>query len=335
MRYIVVGAGAIGCYVGGLLAAAGEQVSLVGRPRIVDVLRREGLRISDLDGHSQQVAPEQLHALDDLATLPSDGEPTLVLLCVKGGATSDAARDIAAAMPPRTPVISLQNGVENVNRIRAAAPVLDAIAGMVPFNVIQPLPQHAHRATSGHICMARTPVTESIAPQWAAAGLPLRLEGDMRAVQWGKLLLNLNNPVSALSGLPLREELLGRDYRRVLSALIAEALAALKAAGIAPAKVAAAPPRLLPALLRLPTWAFERAAARLLKIDPAARSSMWSDLQAARVTEIDDLCGAVRRLGAANGIATPVNAAVQRLVESHAPGRRYGGAELAATCGVK
>ncbi len=76
-------------------------------------------------------------------------------------------------------------------------------------------------------------------------------------------------------------------------------------------------------MLRLPTWAFVRVAARLLKIDPAARSSMWADLQASRVTEIDDLCGAVMRLGAQNNIATPRNATIQKLIEAHTPGWRY------------
>jgi 2-dehydropantoate 2-reductase len=335
MRHIVVGAGAIGCYVGGLLAAAGANVYLVGRPRITDVLRREGLRISDLDGDSIQVDASRLRALNELRALPPlNGEAVTVFLCVKCGATSEAARDIATALPPGTPVVSLQNGVENVARIHAAAPALEAIAGMVPFNVIQPQPQQVHRATSGQIRMARTPVTESLVEQFATAGLPIKLEHDMLAVQWGKLLLNLNNPVSALSDLPLREELLDRDYRRVLAALITEALAALKAAGITPAKVAAAPPRLLPAMLRLPTWAFVRVAARLLKIDPAARSSMWADLQATRVTEIGDLCGAVMRLGAQNNLAAPRNAIIQNLIEAHTPGRRYSGAELAAACGL-
>ncbi len=117
-----------------------------------------------------------------------------MLLCVKGSATSEAARAIAVlTVSAGTPVVSLQNGVENVARIRTAAPGLNAIAGMVPFNVIQPQPQQVHRATSGQIRMARTPVTESLAAQFAAAGLPLKLEDDMLAVQWGKLLLNLNN----------------------------------------------------------------------------------------------------------------------------------------------
>jgi 2-dehydropantoate 2-reductase len=231
-------------------------------------------------------------------------------------------------------VLSLQNGVENVERIRAAAPGLTALAGMVPFNVIQPAPGQVHRATSGVLWAQDHETTRAAQADFARANLPLRLETDMRAVQWGKLLLNLNNPVNALSDLPLREELQQRDYRRVLAALIGEALDGLKAAGIAPAKVAASPPHLLPTILRLPDWAFRIVAARMLKIDPQARSSMWDDVQAGRTTEIDDLCGAVMRLCAAHAVPTPVNTKVRELVEILVRGKRLRGAQLVKLCGL-
>jgi 2-dehydropantoate 2-reductase len=165
-------------------------------------------------------------------------------------------------------------------------------------------------------------------PLLAAAGLPTALSDDMLAVQWGKLLLNLNNPINALSGLPLREQLLQRDYRRVLATLQAEALAALDAAGIVPAQVASAPPRVLPHILRLPNWLFTRLAARLLRIDASARSSMWDDLQQGRGTEIDDLCGAVVRLAAAHGLPAPCNAAIAQLVMAHHTGQCWTSAAL-------
>jgi 2-dehydropantoate 2-reductase len=268
--------------------------------------------------------------VNELALSPD--EEITVLLCVKGGATLEAAREIAAALAAGTPVLSLQNGVDNVARIRAAAPTLAAIAAMVPFNVTQPAPGHVHRATSGVLRAERNAWTEKLGADFAAAGLPLRLEADMRAVQWGKLLLNLNNPVNALSGLPLRDELRQRDYRRVLAALVEEALAALKAAGIAPAKVSGAPPALLPAILRLPDWLFRIVAAPMLRIDPAARSSMWDDLQAGRITEIDDLCGAVTRLAALHGIATPCNTTLIGLMAGADHSTRYAGAQLRAAC---
>jgi len=127
-------------------------------------------------------------------------------------------------------------------------------------------------------------------------------------VQWGKLLLNLNNPVNALSGLPLRTQLMDRGYRRCLAALQTEALDLLKQAGIAPAQVGALPAHRIPRLLRLPTPLFKLIAARMLRIDPKARSSMADDLAANRTTEIDALCGEVVRLADSLGRTAPRNA---------------------------
>jgi 2-dehydropantoate 2-reductase len=153
-------------------------------------------------------------------------------------------------------------------------------------------------------------------PVFAAAGLPLALHADLRPIQWAKLLLNLNNPVNALSGRPLRAQLLDRDYRRVLAALQDEALAALAAADIVPARLTPLPPRWLPTVLRLPNLLFERVAARLLRIDEKARSSMADDVAAGRRTEVDAFCGEVQRLARAHGGDAPLNARIALLVET-------------------
>lgn len=342
MNFIVVGAGSIGCYVGGRLAAAGSQVWFVGRPRVTDTLAREGLRVSDLEGYCAQIEPAQLHlagsvadawaqaraAAGDVAGGAADGAPTIVLLAVKGGATTSASVEVGAACPPGTPIVSLQNGVENVSRIQSAAPHLQAVAGMVPYNVVALQPSQVHRGTGGYLVFEDTPSSRAFVPVFDAAGLPARLSTDIASVQWGKLLLNLNNPVNALSGLPLREQLLDRDLRRVLAALQVEALHAMRLAGIRPAQVATVAPHVLPRILRLPNWIFTRVAARMLRMDAKARSSMWEDLQQGRTTEIDDLCGAVVRLAAQHGGAAPLNEGMCRLVAGHRRGASMTGVEM-------
>ncbi len=319
MKFIVLGAGAIGCYVGGRLAQAGAHVTLVGRPRVIDPLAMYGLTVSDLDGFSSHQEGANLRLATSLADV-ADRDGAVVLLCVKGGATVAAAQEIARACPPGTTVVSLQNGVDNVARIKAAAPQMQVLAGMVPYNVVMRSAHHVHRATTGSLYIEQSAASGLFAPIFTAAGLPTELSTDMRAVQWGKLLLNLNNPVNALSDLPLQAQLSDRNYRRVLAGLQAEALALLAKAGIAPAKVAAVSPRLLPHLLRLPNWLFTRVAARMLRMDASARSSMWDDLHHGRVTEIDDLCGAVVRLARAQGTSAPLNERMCALVAQHQAG---------------
>ncbi|MES2584227.1 MAG: 2-dehydropantoate 2-reductase [Pseudomonadota bacterium] len=327
MHFIVVGAGAIGCYVGARLSHAGQQVSLVGRPAILGEIAAHGLKVSDMDGFSAHVPADRLRFAVSVADVDRSGAP-VILLCVKGGATAQAAAGIGAVFGAGTLVISLQNGVDNVQRIRTAAPHLDVVAGMVPYNVVLNSPATVHRATTGHLQIGASQQSADVAACCDAAGLPMVVVPDMLAVQWGKLLLNLNNPVNALSDLPLRDELMDRNYRVVLSALQTEALRAMDAAGIVPTKVASAPPRLLPKVLRLPNFLFKLVAARMLRIDPSARSSMWDDLQKGRTTEIDDLCGAVVRLAQQHGTAAPVNAKLLTTLQSHRAGERLSGSDL-------
>lgn len=331
--FVVMGSGAIGCHVGGRLAAGGARVIFVARQPTADALRNRGLVISALDGFRAEIAADRF-AVAATAGEASGlaGEPAFLLLCTKGGATAAAAAELGAAFPPGTPVLSLQNGVDNLARIRAAAPGLAAIAGMVPFNVTLDRDAAgritAHRATSGELHAEDHPAMRQVLPDFARAGLPVTLEADMAAIQWGKLILNLNNPVNALSGLPLREELLDADYRRVLAMLQSEAMAVMRAAGIVPAKAGPAPPWVIPHILRLPTWAFSRIAASMLAIDARARSSMSDDIEAGRETEIGDLCGAIVRLAGANGIRAPRNAAMIDLVQGHRRGERLDGPAL-------
>jgi len=310
---LVMGAGAIGCYLGGCLQAAGVPVVFVGRPRVLAALREHGLSLTDLDGGRQHI---DRRALSLFEAIPPGIAPSLVLLAVKSGATAEAAAQLGAALPAGTPVVSMQNGLSNAATAQAAAPMLRLLAGMVPFNIAELAPGHYHRGTTGALAAQDDAALRARLSDFARAGLPLQLHTDLRAVQWGKLLLNLNNPVNALSGLPLRAQLMDRGYRQCLAALQTEALALLRSAGIQPAQVAALPPHRVPTLLRLPTPLFRLIAARMLRIDPQARSSMADDLAQGRATEIDALCGEVVRLAEGQSLTAPVNARMVGLIKA-------------------
>jgi 2-dehydropantoate 2-reductase len=245
--------------------------------------------------------------------------PGLVLLCVKSAHTAAAMAQLAAVLPAGTPVLSLQNGVDNAAQAQATAPALRVLAGMVPFNVAQTGPADWHRGSSGALAAQDDPLLQPWLPAFARAGLPLQLHRDMPAVQWAKLLLNLNNPVNALSGLPLRAQLLDADWRACTAALMAEALAVLQRAGIRPARLTPLPPGWIAPLMRLPTPLFRLLAARMLRIDAQARSSMADDLAQGRRTEIDALCGAVLRLARQHGQDAPRQRLMLELLEVDRP----------------
>ena len=161
------------------------------------------------------------------------------------------------------------------------------------------------------------------------------LHADLAAVQWGKLLLNLNNAVNALSGLPLRAQLLDRDLRCCTAALIDETLALLRRAGIRPAQMSPLPPRWVPRVLRLPTPLFKWVAARMLRIDEKARSSMSDDLALGRPTEVDAINGEVIRLAARLGARAPINQRIVELVKAWpAAPRAVSGQTLRRALGV-
>jgi len=323
-----MGAGAIGCWIGGCLQACGVPVVFVGRPRVLDALRSRGLTLTDLEGAARSVPAA---ALDLRSSAEGVAAPALVLLCVKSGATASAAAELARTLPAGTLVVSMQNGVSNASAAQAAAPTLTVRPGMVPFNVAELAPGHYHRGTSGVLAAQDHALLRDWQPRFAAAGVPLQLHADLAPLQWGKLLLNLNNAVNALSGLPLRAQLLERDYRLCMAALIDEALAALRAAGIAPAKLTPLPPAALPTALRLPTALFRVLAARMLRIDAKARTSMADDLAHGRATEVDALCGEVVRLARRHGTAAPVNERISELVRAWPSNPRpRSGAELRA-----
>jgi 2-dehydropantoate 2-reductase len=310
---LVMGAGSVGGYVGGCLQAAGADVHFVGRPRMLEAWRARGLRVTDQDGRDQTLPPA---ALKLSTSVPAGLAPSLVLLAVKCGATREAAAALGAALPAGTPVLSLQNGLGNAEAGADVAPGLRWLPGMVPYNIAEVAPGHLHRGTGGHLAAEDDPGLRAWLPAFEVARVRLKLHADLRPAQWGKLLLNLNNPVNALSGLPLRAELMQRGYRQVFAALQREALAALDAAGIEPAQVAAVAPRRMPGLLCLPDWLFHRLARRMLRIDPQARSSMADDLALGRATEVDALCGEVVRLARAQGTQAPLNQRIQALVEA-------------------
>lgn len=160
----------------------------------------------------------------------------------------------------------------------------------------------------------KPPALTPFADAFARAGLPLALHRDMRAVQWAKLLLNLNNAVNALANLPLRDELAQRAYRRCVALAQREALHWLARAAIRPARLTPLPAGWLPALLDLPDPAFRVLGGRMLAIDPLARSSMSDDLAAGRATEVEWINGEVVRLAAHFGGQAPVNARLCALV---------------------
>lgn len=307
-KIVIAGAGSIGCFIGGLLALGGAEVVLLARPRIAAELAADGLTLTSFEGWSERLEPGRIKVETDPAEALRNAE--LVLVTVKSGATAEMAGLIAAHAPAQAEVISLQNGLGNADLLRAALPARKVHAGMVSFNVLHQCEGRFHRGTSGPLVIAAG------APPLIAPHLDILAHHDMAAVLAGKLVYNLNNALNALSGLTLREQLGDRRWRRILAAAQDEALAVLRAEGITPWSLGGIPVTRFPRLLRLPDFLFRIVAKRGVRIDAAARSSMWEDLQRGRPTEIDELQGAVIARAAALGLKAPVNRAIADAIKA-------------------
>lgn len=322
MRIAVFGAGAIGCYIGGRLAAAGADVVLIGRSKMAESVSR-GLRLTNYRGAEVLTAP-----IPYFTSAEPVADATVVLICVKSQDSAQAAAELSTQLSPACTVISFQNGVGNAAALSRALgrPV---VPGMVAFNVACQSDGHFHQGTQGDLHIARAPrINEAL---FARAGLPLKVHDDMVPVLWAKLMLNLNNAINALSGLPLKDQLGQRDFRHCLALAQDEYLLLCREAGQSLARLSPLPMAWVPGVLRLPDPVFRLVARSMLAIDPLARSSMADDLSQGRPPELDAINGEVERLAGRLGREAPVNARLCELVkQAAAVPRRWTGPELRA-----
>src|SRR6476661_2404459 len=308
-RIGIDGAGSIGCFVGGMLAAGGHRVALLARPRVIAEIEAHGLRPTSFDGFDQTIARDRF-ALSENPSLFEDAG--IVLVTVKSADTAAMADIIARHAPPGAVIVSLQNGIGNAALLCDRLPGRRVLGGMVPFNVIALGNGRFHRATSGDIVIAQDAALP--AERLSVAGLTIRPTDNIEGVQWGKLVLNLNNALNALADLPLRRQLAQRPWRQLFADQMADGLAAIRAEGIRPVSPTPIPAGWMPPLLRLPDGIFEAMLGRTMKIDPEARSSMWEDLQRGRRTEIDYLQGVITEIAERRGLEAPLSRRIVELI---------------------
>ena len=289
MKIAVFGAGAVGCYYGGMLARAGHEVVLVGRPLHVDAVRRDGLLLE-----TATFAPRlSLAASTEAAAIEG---AQLVLCCVKSTDRERAAADLARYLAPDALLLSLQNGVDNAPRLQAllgreVAPAVVYVAAQMAG------PGHVKHYGGGELVIGRSPLGDELAALFAEAGVPVRVSDNVTGELWAKLIVNCAyNALSAITQLPYARLVAGEGVEELLRDVVGECLAVAQGAGVS---VPGDP------------WA---AVERIALTMPEQRSSTAQDLARGKRSEIDELNGYVLRQGQALGIATPVNRALHALV---------------------
>lgn len=321
LKVVVFGAGSIGLYCGGLLAKQGAELCFIGRKRFGDLLDQHGLTLSHYARPAVHIAPNRFdYAHDAKAAGDALAAADIVLICVKSQDSAEAAAAVKDYIGAKTIIISFQNGVGNADVLREVLPDHTVLGAVVPFNVTQvtSAPATWHCGTEGDLTIEAhsAEALKTLSALYDAAGQGVTFAPDIKAVQWGKLLVNLNNGLNALAGGTLRAGLMQRDYRRALASMIAEGLAVIDEDGVTPAAFGKTSPQKMIKVLRLPNWAYGFIMNRLIKIDANARSSMLDDLEAGRACEIDYLQGAIVARAAAQGKDAPINTRIMDAVRT-------------------
>jgi len=290
MKIAVMGAGAVGCYCGGMLARAGHEVALIGRPQHVEAVRRDGLF---LDTRTFQ-AHVRVHASTDAGAVQG---ARLVLCCVKSTATESAGADMNSNLEPDAIVWSLQNGVDNAERLQTLLR-RDVIPAVVYVATEMVGPGHVRHHGRGELVIGPSTASQELATLFADAGIPVQISDNVAGALWAKLILNCAyNALSAIAQMPYGRLVQGDGVERVMRDVVQECLAVARSAGVT-----------VPG----DTWDEVQHIARSM---PDQLSSTAQDLARRKQSEIDHLNGYVLRKGEEAGIATPVNRVLHTLIK--------------------
>jgi 2-dehydropantoate 2-reductase len=302
-RYVVVGAGAVGSHVGGMLARAGHSVVMLVREGQAQHIARDGLVLEGLGG-SHRVAVRAVTTPTAVAAADA------VLLCVKSQDTAEVARAIGLFLPAHVPVVSLQNGVRNAALLEEHLGAGRVVAGVVTFNAVSSSAGRSLLALRGGLVLAESAAAGPLVRELCAAGVPTSTTDRIEGALWSKLLVNLGNGLCALTGQTTRQALADPVFCRLAARVLAEGLAVLDEAGVTPAPLGGVDARWLLWALQLPLPALVR---RLLSrlVHPEARGSTAQSLARGSGTEIEFLSGEIARLAEVCGARAPLNSAVR------------------------
>jgi 2-dehydropantoate 2-reductase len=296
LRIAVVGAGAVGGYFGGLLARAGASVVMIGRPAFVEAVKKNGLFLDTL--HFQESVG--VEASKELSAIRG---AEIVLFCVKTTDNAATARAIAPLLAPNALVLSFQNGVDNVEQIRAAA-AIEALPTVVYVAASIPEPGRVKHVGRGDLVFGpKNEKTERVVNLFSRANVPCRISDNIAGELWTKLIWNCAlNAVSALGRAKYGQIAASADARKVVETVVNEVLAVARAADIHPPGLED-PKAAIAGAVKIATQMAE------------ALSSTAQDLIRGKRTEIDSLNGYISRRGAELGVPTPVNHALYALVK--------------------
>lgn len=293
VRLLIVGAGAIGCLFAARLKRAGFQITLLEKVQeTVDRINADGITVEGVSGHYRVMVPAYSGR--------APHEPDLVILCVKSYDTREASETIRAWLQPDAPILTLQNGVGNIEILQKVFGRERVLGGVTAEGATLVTPGKIRHAGQGETIVGGGKAAGEVASVFEKAGFNIRAVDDIYPFIWGKLIINVGiNALAAITRLKNGRLPELKGTRSIIEAAVKEAVTIIKAKNID---------------IPIPD-----PLGRVMEVCEATAGNMASMLQDVlnqKRTEIDSINGAIVREGAALGIPTPVNSTLTSLVQA-------------------
>ena len=312
MKYAVIGLGAVGSIIGGLLAKSGLNVVLIGKKSQVEIINKKGIKIDGING---SIIVENVIASSDLASLD---DIDVIIICVKSNDTQNLANSLKDHIKKSASIVSLQNGIRN-STILEKTTGNRVVSGVILFNALYSKPGEVSLTIKGGLVLeADESYMEFIRPitnSFNKTGLNSKTVNHIQGCQWNKLIVNLQNAVTALTGQTIKESIVNNDSRAILIATMKEGINVLKQSGISLKTLPDIDPKKMVRRLSLFNSALIRIGSRFMGLKENARTSMWQSLSRGKPTEIDYINGEIVNLAKKNNLKAPINLKLVELVK--------------------
>lgn len=312
MKYAVIGLGAIGGIIGGLLTKSGEKVILIGKKNQSEEISKKGLKIN---GINNSILVKNVHVSTDFSLI---SESDVIIICVKSQDTENVANELKKYIKKSAFIVSLQNGVRNSKIIKEITGNR-VFSGVVLFNALYIKPGEVTLTLKGGLIIETDSLykeeLESFIKLLTKSGIESRLDANIEGYLWSKLIVNLQNAVTALTGQTIKESLINKDSRATIIATMKEGLNILQKSKTPYKTLPDIDPKVTIRRLTILNSVLLKLGSRILKLNANARGSMWQSLYRKRQTEIDYINGEIVNLAKKHNLESPINKKLVELVK--------------------
>ncbi len=309
MKYAVIGLGAVGSIIAGLLSKNNENVILIGKKTQIEQIKKNGLKIST---NQSETIIENLNLSSKFASVE---KVDILFVCVKSQDTKKLFLELKEFLKEETVIVSLQNGVRNAEIINKIVKN-KVLSSVVLFNAVYKKPGNVDLSIRGGILLEDDKKYSKIIDElFKNTDVKITLVENIKSYQWSKLILNLQIAVTALTGQTIKESIINKDSRKILAETMSEGVKIVDKSGVKLEKLPGLDPKKMIKRLNMLNSIFLRIGSKFLGVSKNARNSMWQSLARNKKTEIDFINGEIVKLAERNNLEAPINEKLVKYVK--------------------